>query len=301
MAKTDSTVSPRRPRRGNAVIRNAIAALDAQLREPGEALNNPESCRQYLRLHLDGLEQEVFAGLFLDSQNRLIEYRELSRGTLTQTSVYPREIVKQALGLNAAGVIFAHNHPSGVAEASQADIELTAKLTDALGRVDVRVHDHFIVAGATVLSLNEAGQMPASGADSEVATGKKTAGENPYLSGDSGISGLLNNLQCFPPEWMGAVFTSDYGPQRLAAIASQASNVKDQALWGIKTLGSLIAVAVQSGELNQNDTMNSGWLVGFLGGIASIANVYEANARHARDHGTLGHREQPADRSPAHS
>jgi DNA repair protein RadC len=123
----------------------------------GDALNSPAAVREYLRLQLQALPHEVFVALFLDAQNRVIEFEELFRGTLTQTSVYPREIVKRALHYNAGAVIFAHNHPSGVAEPSRADETLTQALKQALALVDVRVLDHFIVAGSSVTSFAERG------------------------------------------------------------------------------------------------------------------------------------------------
>lgn len=125
----------------------------------GETLTSPEAVRDYLRLTLAALEHEVFVGLFLDSQHRLIAAEELFRGTLAQTSVYPREIVKTALALNAAAVIFAHNHPSGVAEPSRADELLTQSLKSALALVDVRTLDHFVVAGGEVVSFAECGRL----------------------------------------------------------------------------------------------------------------------------------------------
>lgn len=159
MAVCHST-QPARPRRGDAIIRRALAVLDSRLHEPGALLTTPSACRDLLKLHLTGLEHEVFAALFLDAQNRLIEYRELFRGTLTQTSVYPREVVKEALTLNAAAVILAHNHPSGCAEPSRADEMLTQSLKQALALVDVKILDHFIVSGATSpLSFAERGLL----------------------------------------------------------------------------------------------------------------------------------------------
>ena len=125
----------------------------------GDALTSPESVRNYLRLTLASRENEVFVGLFLDSQHRLIAAEELFRGTLAQTSVYPREIVKAALARNAAAVIFAHNHPSGVAEPSRADELLTQSLKSALALIDVRTLDHFVVAGAQVVSFAERGLL----------------------------------------------------------------------------------------------------------------------------------------------
>ena len=125
----------------------------------GNALNSPSAVREYLRLKLQALPHEVFVCLFLDAQNRVIEIEELFRGTLTQTSVYPREVVKRALHHNAGAAIFAHNHPSGVAEPSHADETLTQALKQALALVDVRVLDHFIVAGGGVVSFAERGLL----------------------------------------------------------------------------------------------------------------------------------------------
>jgi DNA repair protein RadC len=116
----------------------------------GDALNSPGAVREYLKLHFNGREYESFVVIFLDAQHRVIDVEELFRGTLTQTSVYPREVVKAGLKHNAAAVIFAHNHPSGVAEPSQSDRMLTDALKQALALVDVRALDHFIVAGAEV-------------------------------------------------------------------------------------------------------------------------------------------------------
>lgn len=122
-------------------------------------LNSPPRVRDYLRLTLGSREHEVFVALFLDAQNRLLADEELFRGTLTHTSVYPREIVKQALRHNAGAVIFAHNHPSGVAEPSRADELLTRALREALAMVDVRVLDHIIVAAGGSVSFAERGLL----------------------------------------------------------------------------------------------------------------------------------------------
>ncbi len=119
----------------------------------------PAAARDYLRLHFAGQGHESFMVLFLDAQNYLIAATEIFRGTLTQTSVYPREIVKEALRHNAGAVIFAHNHPSGCSEASRADEMLTQSLKQALALVDVKVIDHFIVAGGGVLSFAERGLL----------------------------------------------------------------------------------------------------------------------------------------------
>jgi DNA repair protein RadC len=141
-----------------AVMEIARRALREKL-AAGNALNSPSAVRDYLRMKLQALPHEVFVVLFLDAQNRVIGSEELFRGTLTQTSVYPREVVKRALHHNAGAVIFAHNHPSGVAEPSHADETLTQALKQALALVDVRVLDHFIVAGSGVLSFAECGRL----------------------------------------------------------------------------------------------------------------------------------------------
>jgi DNA repair protein RadC len=125
----------------------------------GDVLTSPEAVRDYLRLSLAALPHETFVVLFLDSQHRLIAADELFRGTLAQTSVYPREVVKAALAHNAAAAIFAHNHPSGVAEPSRADELLTQALKQALALVDIRTLDHFVVAGHRVVSFAERGLL----------------------------------------------------------------------------------------------------------------------------------------------
>ena len=124
-----------------------------------DILKSPKQVRDYLCLKLGNLTREVFFVLFLDAQNRVVTTEEMFSGTLTQTSVYPREVVKRALHHNAASVIFAHNHPSGIAQQSQADELITKQLKEALALVDVRVMDHFIVAGNTTLSFVERGLL----------------------------------------------------------------------------------------------------------------------------------------------
>ncbi len=126
-------------------------------REPG--LSNPGDVKRYLIALFAGQEHETFHGIFLDSQNRLIASETLFRGTLSQAAVYPREIVKRALRHNAAALIFAHNHPSGIAEPSRADEALTTSLKQALSLVDIKVLDHFIVAGPVCVSFAERGKL----------------------------------------------------------------------------------------------------------------------------------------------
>ena len=141
-----------------AVLEMSRRALHEEM-QTGDALNSPRAVREYLQLLLRTRQQEVFMAIYLDAQHRVIAPEELFRGTLTQTSVYPREVVKRALYHNAAAVIFAHNHPSGIAEPSQSDQLLTEALKQALQLVDVRVLDHFIVAGAGCLSFAEKGML----------------------------------------------------------------------------------------------------------------------------------------------
>jgi len=151
------------PGLGSAKLAQLQAALELARRALREdlssrdALSSPRAVRDYLRLLLSGREQEVFVVLLLDAQHRVIASEEMFRGTLTQTSVYPREVVKCALKHNSAAVIFAHNHPSGVAEPSHADELLTRSLKAALALVDVQVLDHFIVAGTRTMSFAERG------------------------------------------------------------------------------------------------------------------------------------------------
>jgi DNA repair protein RadC len=139
-----------------AVLEMARRALEEKMKS-GDAMSSPQSVRDYLRLTLQGKKHEIFVGIFLDAQNRTIAAEELFKGTLTQTSVYPREVVKRALHHNAAAIIFAHNHPSGLAEPSRADEMLTQSLKQALALVDVNVLDHFIVGGGTAMSFAERG------------------------------------------------------------------------------------------------------------------------------------------------
>jgi DNA repair protein RadC len=141
-----------------AAIELARRSLKDDLRT-ANALTSPGAVRDYLRLAIAEREHEVFVCLWLDAQHRVTACEELFRGTLTQTSVYPREIVKAALKANAAAVIFAHNHPSGAAQPSQADELLTRNLKEALALVDVKVLDHFVVAGHQALSFAERGLL----------------------------------------------------------------------------------------------------------------------------------------------
>ena len=141
-----------------AVLELARRALAAQLKDK-PLFTTPQAVREYLQLQLGSRQHEIFAVLFLDSQHRLIALEELFRGTLTQTSVYPREVVIRALALHAASVVLAHNHPSGSAQPSRADETLTHTLKAALALVDVRVLDHFVVTSTQAVSMAELGLL----------------------------------------------------------------------------------------------------------------------------------------------
>lgn len=141
-----------------AVLEMSRRHLESTLSR-GNAFTDVATTRSYLQRQLRHFDHEVFACLFLDTQHRLISFEPLFRGTIDGASVYPREVVKQALKHNAAAVIFAHNHPSGVAEPSQADIQITRRLRNALELVDIRVLDHIIVGDADTCSLAQQGEL----------------------------------------------------------------------------------------------------------------------------------------------
>ena len=141
-----------------AAMEMARRVMDEPLRQ-GDPLRSPEDTRRFLTSRLGTYPHEVFAGLFLDNRHRVIQYRELFRGTIDGAAVYPREVVRQALEDNAAAVIFAHNHPSGSTEPSQADKAMTKRLKSALELVDVRVLDHFIIGEGIPFSFAEAGLL----------------------------------------------------------------------------------------------------------------------------------------------
>lgn len=138
------------------IIKAAVALLNKRV-ERGLSFSGADMVGAYLKTQLRDLEHEVFACLFLDNQHRVISYEELFRGTIDGTSVYPREVVKRCIGLNAAAVIFAHNHPSGITDPSPADKHITNKLKEALGLIDVRVLDHFIIGDGEPFSFANRG------------------------------------------------------------------------------------------------------------------------------------------------
>jgi DNA repair protein RadC len=154
-----AALPPRRTRRQreDVLIQRALSILFRRMGTRGELMGSAQAVKDYLRLHLGGRGHEVFVVLFLDTKNRLIACDEMFRGTLTHTSVYPREIVKAALAHNAASVMFGHNHPSGCVDPSEADQRITDVLKQALGLIDVRVLDHIIVTATESYSFAEHG------------------------------------------------------------------------------------------------------------------------------------------------
>lgn len=137
------------------ILHRALTILENRLHKPEHYFTQPNDTSTYLKLQFNGLEHESFRVMFLDSQHGLIQEEEMFRGTIDGASVYPREVVKAAIKFNAAAVIFAHNHPSGICEPSQADKHITQRLKEALGLVDIRVLDHIVVGGNQSFSFAE--------------------------------------------------------------------------------------------------------------------------------------------------
>lgn len=140
-----------------AAIRGALRILEQHMRYNAVELSSPQVVADYLKMRFAGLEHEEFHMIFLDAQNKVIVTERMFIGSLTQTGIYPREVVKKALEHNAAAVILSHNHPSGMAEPSRADEMITTNLKQALGLIDVRVLDHLIIAGSAHYSFAERG------------------------------------------------------------------------------------------------------------------------------------------------
>ncbi|SFT95238.1 DNA repair protein RadC [Kosakonia arachidis] len=140
-------------------IKHALTLLKSQLREPGMSFTSSSSVRDWLRLQMALLEREAFMLLWLDNQNRLIAHETLFKGTINSTEVHPREVVKSGLKHNAAAAVLAHNHPSGQAEPSHADRQITKRLKSALTLVDIRLLDHLVVGGMDVVSFAERGWL----------------------------------------------------------------------------------------------------------------------------------------------
>ena len=171
MNKTDSSVetlvedrlSDLKPSNLNDVEKQSVITLELKVlaikHRAGRSLSKPEETRNYLRLRLADYRNEVFGCLFLDNRHRIIAVRELFQGTIDGASIYPRVVVQQAMEVNAAAMVFFHNHPSGVAEPSHADEAITRRLKDALALVDVRVLDHFVVSAGESVSFAERGLL----------------------------------------------------------------------------------------------------------------------------------------------
>ncbi|MBF8106399.1 DNA repair protein RadC [Serratia liquefaciens] len=140
-------------------IRTALTLLECQLREPGASFTSSQAVRDWLRLQIAPLEREAFTVLWLDNQHRLIAHDTLFMGTINSITVHPREVVKAGLKHNAAAAILAHNHPSGEAEPSHADRQITARLKQALGLVDIRLLDHLVIGGMEIISFSEKGWL----------------------------------------------------------------------------------------------------------------------------------------------
>ncbi|EDQ6557304.1 DNA repair protein RadC [Salmonella enterica subsp. enterica] len=147
------------PRSAQQTIREALTLLENQLREPGAAFTSTQAARDWLRLRMAGLEREEFMVLYLDNQHRLIAHETLFTGTINHTQVHPREVVKSGLKHNAAAVIVAHCHPSGLAEPGQGDRQITERLRQALNLVDIRLLDHLVAGGMEIVSFAEKGWL----------------------------------------------------------------------------------------------------------------------------------------------
>lgn len=152
-------VNPSTRAMDDEVIRRALVILQGRLTSPGQAISSPQDLKDFCVLHLASHEYEVFSLIFLTSQHAVIGFEAMFRGTLAQTSVYPREVVRAALERNAACVVLVHNHPSGMPEPSRADEHLTQVLKQALALIDVRVLDHIIVGGMSTVSFAERGLL----------------------------------------------------------------------------------------------------------------------------------------------
>lgn len=142
----------------NAIIEDALRILSERIKRPNIFITSPKDIKSYLKLKLSELEHEVFAVVFLNTRHGIIKYEEMFRGTIDGAHVYPRDVLKEALACNAAAVIFAHNHPSGISEPSNADVSITRKLKEALAMVEIRVLDHLIV-GENITSMAELGKL----------------------------------------------------------------------------------------------------------------------------------------------
>lgn len=258
MANRHSTISATQQ---DKTIRNALSILQEQLKQPqSESLNSTSKVKDYFLLQLGREEREVFCAMFLDAQNRLIESEVMFYGTLSQTSVHPREVVKKALTHNAASVIFAHNHPSGLPEPSKADILLTESLTSALSLVDVKVLDHIIIGGDKAYSFEENSTMQnAENKDFELKhIQRPIKGVSNFYNYGTGVGSYIE------------AFANDDKD----TLSSIGDCVADSAFTGLATVGKLIAYS----DLTEINTHDVGWLIVILSELGANARDHASNA-----------------------
>lgn len=259
MARQHSTITNANQEK---TINDALNILLEQLKAPqSDLLNSPEKVKNYLMLKLAHEEREVFLAMFLDTKNRLIHSEILFYGTLNQTPVYPREVIKMALLHNAASVIVAHNHPTGLVEPSKADISLTKVLTDALAVVDIRLLDHIIVATDKAYSFKENNTLAnEEKKDCEIDHTKKSIEEtaNYIIDFNSGVSKYIKAF-------------ADNNREELSFIGN---GVSESAFTGLATVGKLIAYS----DLREMDTSEIGWLVVMLAELGINASRHSKEA-----------------------
>lgn len=292
-------------------ITRALRILEQRHFGPNRSpLDSPLAVKNYLALRLTDQECECFCAIWLNAGLRPIAFEEISRGTLFTANVYVREVVKSALRHNAAAVIFAHNHPSGSANPSQADERMTEELRSALNAVDIRLLDHFVIAGGRAVSIDEqcarktaksaavAGQAQGSGTlcttqsellkDTRAATsGPGLADENSYF-GDTtkpfeALFRLMAGKKCGD-----RVRYTEFEPERLEAISTHAENVKQAVFCGLQAIGHALAIAVDTGDLDKRRISDIGWFISNLGELAEACNYLKSEADFAQSlHGTL--------------
>lgn len=258
MANQHSTISVTRQ---DKTIRNALRILKEQLKQPqSESLNSSSKVKDYFLMELGREEREVFCVMFLDAQNRLIDSEIMFYGTLTQTFIHPREVVKKALTHNAASVILAHNHPSGLSEPSEADILLTKSLTNALSVVDIKVLDHIIVAADKAYSFADNRTMQnAENKDFELKH----------------IQQPIKSVSNFHNYGTGVgSYIEAFANDDKDALSSIGACVAESAFTGLATVGKLVAY----GDLGEIDTRDVGWLIVMLAELGANARDHADNA-----------------------
>lgn len=258
MANRHSTISATQQ---DKTIRNALSILQEQLKQPqSESLNSSSKVKDYFILQLGREEREVFCVMFLDAQNGLIESEVMFYGTLSQTSVHPREVVKKALIHNAASVIIAHNHPCGLPDPSKADILLTESLATALSLVDVKVLDHIIIGGDKAYSFEENGTMQnAENQDFKLKHIQQPIKDvSNFYNYGTGVGSYIE------------AFAND----DKSALSSIGDCVADSAFTGLATVGKLVAYS----DLKEINTHDVGWLIVMLAELGANARDHATNA-----------------------